>query len=193
MGELGHVHEKGKLEEEFKRIRKDDKEKERRESAKLRPNAIVFSQFAEFLIAEKTSKMKLEKLLFERATTIYNTYIASTAPLQVNIKGPTQKNIEEEIKSGHVTAHTFDKAEKEILKLLVRHCRALRPPPSTLCLLFSSSSFVSNDQSADSFNRFKQSALFQVCALSLRTRLLLANVGAIACPMCLVFGCCRNF
>jgi Ca2+-binding EF-hand superfamily protein len=81
--------------------------------------AVGFTQFVEFMVGEKQNKAKLHQLLLSRATAIFNQYVSPSAPNQVNIKGPTREDITKELESGIVSTRTFDRAEKEILKLLV--------------------------------------------------------------------------
>lgn len=90
------------------------------------------------LTAELNPKKYAQVL--EAAQHIVAAFISMQAPQQVNIDAQQRQIIEEQVASGHVTVTTFSMAEQEILALMER----------------------------DSFNRFKQSAIFRdfvSCAL----------------------------
>jgi len=62
-----------------------------------------------------------------------DTYISPSSPRQINVRGPTQVQIIEDVEHGEITVNTFVQASDEILNLL----------------------------RADSYPRFKQNQVFQ--------------------------------
>jgi len=94
---------------------------------------VSFVLYMNFMNKQKEERRVLKERQHALAKEIYDQYISDTAPAQVNIISLTRDEIKTALLSGNINAHTFDKAEKEILELM----------------------------GADPFARFKQSALFQ--------------------------------
>lgn len=90
----------------------------------------------------RLSAVRNKELLTVDAHRLYQRYIAESAAEQVNLQGLTRSRIGHAIEHGIINKLTFEEAEDEVLHLMDR----------------------------DSFNRFKNSELFQECLLVCRGR-----------------------
>jgi hypothetical protein len=70
------------------------------EDGSSEPDGISFIEFATWMYKQYRYKIKLHRALMIQARNIYDKYVSLRAPRQVNINGPTQEKLTQQIEDG---------------------------------------------------------------------------------------------